>query len=431
MTTPREKYERRRETFDDYVEAGEIDSVTAAAVRELLDAYDDHNIMVSSPQGEGSRAPGTLRSWLYRLMQFARERDLTTATASDLKRDVQDMHDGEHPCVQDSGIKKSTLRSYQAALRKFYGYHDFGVNPDEIPIFDQAASHVDPADMLTKAEIQEGRQAADNPRDRLVYDLLLYTGQRREALRTLRLKDVDPQNGIYRLNPNVEGLKGAQKRNGNRPLLGAKAAVLNWLEYHPDPSNQENYLITARPNYSAVDPTQPVTGETIRRVMEKIKESTDIEKPMHPHAMRHNFVTIAKRDYDLPDDTIKYLIGHDAASTVMETTYSHLSGDDHVQRAEEAWGIREPDEESPLTPDICNVCGNPLEQNAKACARCGTIYTPDAKSAEDQMQEDVKHDYRQTDPQDSGTMDKLGQLDKLLEDPEIKQLIHDRLDDKS
>jgi hypothetical protein len=245
------------------------------------------------------------------------------------------------------------------------------------------------------------------------------------------LKDVDPQNGIYRLNPNVEGLKGAQKRNGNRPLLGAKAAVLNWLEYHPDPSNQENYLITARPNYSAVDPTQPVTGETIRRVMEKIKESTDIEKPMHPHAMRHNFVTIAKRDYDLPDDTIKYLIGHDAASTVMETTYSHLSGDDHVQRAEEAWGIREPDEESPLTPDICNVCGNPLEQNAKACARCGTIYTPDAKSAEDQMQEDVKHDYRQTDPQDSGTMDKLGQLDKLLEDPEIKQLIHDRLDDKS
>ena len=133
------------------MEQGEIGPDTAAAIRELLDAYDDHNIMVSSPPDEGSRAPGTLRSWLYRLMQFARERDLTTATVNDLKRDIQAMHDGTHPRVQDGGIKKSTLRSYQAALRKFYGYHEFGVVPGEIPIFDKAESHVDPADMLTKA----------------------------------------------------------------------------------------------------------------------------------------------------------------------------------------------------------------------------------------------------------------------------------------
>lgn len=71
----------------------------------------------------------------------------------------------------------------------------------------------------------------------------------------------------------------------------------------------------------------------------------------------------------------------------METTYSHLSGDDHVQRAEEAWGIREPENDSPLTPDVCDVCGNPLNPDAKACSRCGTIYTPDAKSAQDMMEE--------------------------------------------
>jgi len=428
MTTPREKYERRRETFDEYVEQGEIDSDTAQAVRELLDAYDDHNVMIPTPEGEGTREPGTLRSWLYRLMQFARERDLTEATVHELKTDIQHMHDGSFPLVQDDGIKKSTLRSYQAALRRFYGYHDFGIAPAEIPMVDQADSHVDPSDMLSKEEIQEGREAADNPRDRLIFDLLLYTGQRREAIRTLRLKDVDPQDGTYRLNPEVDGLKGAQDRNGTRPLLGAKAAVQNWLDYHPDTSDPDNYLITARPSYAAVDPSDPVSGETIRHVMQKIKADTDIEKPMNPHAMRHNFVTIAKRDYDLPDDTIKYLIGHDAASQVMETTYSHLSGDDHVQRAEEAWGIREPENDSPLTPDVCNVCGNPLGPAAKACSRCGTVYTPDAKAAQDQTKETVRK--KKDEAETLEEHKDLDDLERLIdENPELVDVLKSMADE--
>ncbi|WP_206022069.1 site-specific integrase [Salarchaeum sp. JOR-1] len=415
MTTPREKYERRRETFEEYVDAGEIDENTAAAVRELCDAYDDHNVMTSTPEGEGTRTPGTIMSWLYRLMQFARERDLTTATVDDLKQDIQAMHDGRHPTVKDSGIQKSTLRSYQAALRKFYGYHDYAVDPSDIPMFDQKDSHVNPGDMLTKEEIHEAREACGGPRDKLIFQLLLYTGQRREALRTLRLKDVNPQEGTYRLNPNVDGLKGASDRNGTRPLLGAKAAVQNWLEYHPDTSDPENYLITAKPGYSAVDPSEPVSGETIRQVMSRIKKNTDIEKPMHPHAMRHNFVTIAARDYDLPHDTIKYLIGHAADSQVMETTYSHLSGDDHVQRAEEAWGIREPENDSPLTPDVCDVCGNSLAPDAKACSRCGNVFTPDAQAAQEQIQDDLKQSYAETEP-GSDQQENVDTLDEIIAD---------------
>ncbi|MFC7059165.1 tyrosine-type recombinase/integrase [Halovenus salina] len=387
MTTPRQKYERRRETFNEYVENGEIDQQTASAVRDLLDAYDDHNMMVSPPEGEGTREVGTLLTWLWPLMTMGRERNLTTTTAHKLKKDLQRMHDGEYPHVKDDGIKKSTIRNYQVALRNFYHYHNFGIDPNDIPVFKKSASPVDPNDMLTKEEIQEAREAADNPRDRAIFELLLYTGQRREAIRTLRLKDVNIQEGIYRLNSNVDGLKGAAERNGKRPLLGAKGPLQNWLDYHPDTSDPDNYLITARPSYSAVDPSSPISGETIRNVMEKIKEKTSIKKPMHPHAMRHNFVTIAKRDYDLADDTIKYLIGHRSGSDVMETTYAHLSGDDHVQRAEEAWGLREPENESPLTPEVCEVCSNPLDPGAKACSRCGTVYTPDAKSAQELVEE--------------------------------------------
>lgn len=425
MTSPREKFERRKETFEDYAETGEIDPDTAEAIRELLNAYDGDYIMQSTPEGERTREPSTLMAWLYRLMQFAKEKNLTQLSADEVNQEVQRMHDGSHPTVKDSGIKKSTLRSYQAALRKLYGYHDFGVEPSDIPMYDQESSPVNPEDMLTKEEIQEAREAARNPRDKLIFQLLLYTGQRREALRTLKIKHVKPQEETYRLNPEVDGLKGAQERNGNRPLLGAKAAVQNWLEYHPDPSNPEHYLITARPSYSAVDPSEPVSGETIRRVMQDIKADTDIQKPMHPHAMRHNFVTIAKRDYGIPDDTIKYFIGHDKASQVMETTYSHLSGEDHTKRAEEAFGIREPEEDSPLTPDVCDVCGNSLDPNAKACPRCGNVFTPDAKAVKDKVEQDTYE--AKGEVEDGEEEDALDEMKRLLrENPELIEELQDQ-----
>ena len=427
--SPREKLQARKDRFEKLVTDGKIDENTAEAIRELLNAYDENNVRVTKPSGESHRTPQTLMSWLYRLMVFAQYRELTEATADEINRDVQKMHSGQHPHVQDKGLKKGTLRAYQAAVRKFYSYHDFGIDPDDIPLFDKEETSVDPNDMLTKEEIHEAREVIDNPRDLLIYDLLIYTGQRREALRTLRIKDVNPQEGTFRLNPEVDGLKGAAERNGNRPLLAAKATVQDWINnYHPDPSDPEHYLITARPGYSAVDPTTPVSGETIRKVMENIKKETDITKPMHPHAMRHNFVTIAKRDYDIPDDTIKYLIGHDADSTVMESTYAHLSGDDHVQRAEEAFGIREPEEESSFTPDVCRICNKPLEPNAKACSNCGTVYTPDAQQAQEQIDGDMKRSYAETEPDDGDTIDGIDDLGKLLEEnPKVKAELLEKL----
>ncbi|MFC5971485.1 tyrosine-type recombinase/integrase [Halomarina salina] len=425
--TPRDKLAARFRTFDEYVEAGDIDAASAAAIREVINAYDERNVTVSKPAGEGYREPATLMSWLYRLAIFARERDLTTATAAELNADIQAMLDGTHRSVKDDGLTMGTLRSYQAALRVFYGYHDgFSVTPDEIQLFDKADTHIDPADMLTKEEIHMAREAADNVRDLLIFDLLLYTGMRRGALRTLRVKDVDVQAGEWRFNSEVDGLKKIHQPFAPRPLLMAKATVRDWLEYHPDPQ-PDNYLVTARPNFAAVDPSVPIAGETVRRVMADIKADAGIEKPMHPHAMRHNFVTICKRNYRIPDDTVKFLIGHHPASNVMETTYSHLSGDDHIQRANEGAGLVDPEDESPFTPDACRYCSAPLAPNAKACSRCGYVYTPDAVAVVDRMNEDMKASYAVTAPDENDTLDELGELDALLADPAVKAALLDRL----
>jgi hypothetical protein len=113
----------------------------------------------------------------------------------------------------------------------------------------------------------------------------------------------------------------------------------------------------------------------------------------------------------------------------METTYSHLSDEDHIRAAEMAAGIRDADERSTLSPDICH-CGEPLPDAAAACPRCGTVYRPDAKSAIDQIQDDVKQDYRDADPNDTNptaqaALDGVDTIDDLVTDPEDKaKLLH-------
>jgi hypothetical protein len=97
-----------------------------------------------------------------------------------------------------------------------------------------------------------------------------------------------------------------------------------------------------------------------------------------------------------------------------------------VARAEEAWGIREPEDNSPLTPDVCNVCNNPVEPGAKACSRCGAVFTPDAHSAQETVEDAAKESYKQTDPEDTDTQEKLDTLDELLDDPKVKAALLDR-----
>lgn len=124
-------------------------------------------------------------------------------------------------------------------------------------------------------------------------------------------------------------------------------------------------------------------------------DDAGVEKPdgQMAHAFRHYFVTVCYRDYGMDPSTIKHLIGYSDASTVMETTYQHLTDHAHVDAAREATGMEtDASEESDqsLTPETCPTCNEPLPPNAKACPYCGMVFTPDAVAAQDAMQEKVR-----------------------------------------
>lgn len=444
MTNYRQKFREAKESIRKSAGSGDITDDDADRLLDWLAAYDTEDMTTPVPtDGEYAtdtkeKEASTLKSWAVVCHRTAKRlRDpyglsLSDADADGINQLMSDLRSGRHPDVKDSGLANNTIRNAQGYVRKFYRYHDdLGVDDDVITLIQGDDTHIDERDMLTGDEIDAMRNAADDPRDLAIFDLLLYTGQRSTAIRSLRIKDIDLDDGVYYLNTDAEGLKGADKNGYKRPLLGAVGAVREWLRYHPDSDNPDAYLITTKPRYSQVDPESMVSGNTIRRATEKLGQKAGVDKPTNPHTIRHNFVTIAKRDYGMDNGTVKHLIGHSPDSNVMETTYRHLTDEDFIEDAEVAAGIREAEDGESLSPDICH-CGEPLSDGAKACPRCGTVYAPDANAAKEQMDEQVKESYKQTHPDDGETIEELGAIEEALDDPETmnKLLDNDEAMDK-
>ena len=407
---------------------GNVSERDAEAIRDLLDALDpQHPADVFQANGNGTetKEPKTLANYASRLRLAATEvdGDLLDQTTDSINQLMADMADGTADIAPADGYSVGSVGQYQSALKAFYRYHDgHDVDPEEIPVFAPEDTSVDDRDMFTVDEVQAMRDAIDSSRERCLFELLAFTGQRIRAIQTLRIKDIDLDDGVLYLNENADGLKGAK---GKRPLLGAEAYVRRWLDYHPT-KEPEDYLITPQATGGG-EPGGMLTQDTVRYHLKKIADKADVDKDVHPHIFRHYFTTIAKRDYDMDDAYIKHLRGDAPGSRVMETTYRHLSDEDAVEHADAKYEGREPETESPLTPEKCPTCGEIMDPNAKACSACGTVFTPDAKSVEDKIDADVKQSYAETDPDDDEQQDKLSELDDLLDDPEIKQALLDKI----
>lgn len=442
--TKREQYESNRRHVRELADKGEIEQVEADAILEWCDAYDPEKVTVTPNDADhesnrwgDSRSPATLRQWIVSVTAYARDFDgsLLEATTYDINQISQRMYDGEAVSVTKP-LSKNTVRSRQNCIKKFLRHSDATAEAEGITVFDKQSTVIDPEDMLTRDEFHALRNAPEHPRDQCLVDLFLYTGQRNNALRTLRVKDLRLDEGKYRLNSDADGLKGADLIGTWNPLLGAVGSIRDWKQHHPNWDNPDAYLLTERRDSVVRDATTTVSDDTVNRILREAAEKAALEepgiknKPTHAHAMRHNFVTMCKRDYNLDDDVIKRLIRHKPESDVMNTTYAHLSDSDYIKKAEEAFGLREEEDESPMTPDHCTVCREPLPPQAKACHNCGAVFTPDAKGAQDQLSDTVKESYKQTDPDDDETMEELEAIEQALDDPEVKQLLLEKLADE-
>jgi integrase len=291
-------------------------------------------------------------------------------------------------------LSANTVQQRQTSARVFYHYHsDLGVDPNAIHIVKIEPSAVDPRDLFTRDDIDAIHEVIDNPRDRAIVDMCLYTGQRIRALQSLKVTDVDIEEGRFYLNPEAFGLKGAK---GMRSLLIAKGAAAEWMDYHPAPDDPDAYFITKLPDAARGDPTKPLYQSTINRRIQAIAKEAGIERPEergHAHNLRHTFVRWAYISREMDLATIKWMMGHAKDSRTLEETYFNILDVDHAKKAEQAAGLRT-EEEMDLTPETCHVCEfAPIPDGSLFCPRCTTELTPDAadkkKSVQEQSEERI------------------------------------------
>lgn len=409
---------------------GYEDAEDAERILTMADAYDADNLVVDCPEGQSTKSVTTLKNYLTGLNKIAPHVALTDTTATELNTVMQGFLDGDLHNVKDSGLSKGSIRVYQNALRQFYYVHDdVGVDPEDITLFKTDDKAVDPADMLTREEIQAIRDAADCMRDRALFDFLIYTGQRNTATRSLRIKDLDLENDRFRLNTDADGLKGAETNGKWRDLLLSSATVKQYLNTeHPAPDDPEAYVFTSRPKYGGPKPREMLDVTTLGGIVGRLADRAAEDypaiasKPTYPHALRHNFVTIALRR-GMDETAIKHQIGHAPNSSVMESTYAHLKDSDHIRAARDAFDLETEDHESELTPEVCPRCGESPPEDARLCPYCGLAFTPDAEQAVEDAEEAVNDSYRQTPPEDAETKEKIDLVYDLLDDPDVKAAI--------
>lgn len=425
----RQSYEYNREKIREYAEQDVVSGTDKDHIIEFLDAKDPEEPRVTDPN-DSTKADGTLYSYAYGLKRTVQlgEFELTDTTAHDLNEFMSRMKRGNIDDVKDDGLTKGTVANYQKALRKFYEYHaDLGIESEEIFIYKDESGGVDERDIFDKEDIQALRDACEHPRDKALVDLLLYTGQRISAILNLRIKDVDVENGTFYLNEEAGDLKGA---DGKKPLLYAEKAVRTWLRSHPRKNDPDAYLICQKkPNVGGQDYEQGdrLDTSTIYTVLQNVGDRAGVDKPVNPHNFRHTFVTIAARDYDMDFDTIKRIIGHKPGSNVMETTYTHLTDEDVIEQAKHDMDIEEKDNGSPLTPDICENCDEPVPiDDAKACPSCGIAFTPDAQQAKDKMKKKSREAKEEAD-----TLEEYKDADEIAQaiedDPKLAAQLMEKL----
>ena len=286
--------------------------------------------------------------------------------------------------VDDADWSDTTVAQYQSALKALGAYLGYDREAIDIDSTQRSSGQVDPRTVLTPEQFHAIRENAVNMRDRAIIDFLGYTGQRVRVIQTLRIRDIDIEEGVWFM-PDADGLRGAEKIGKKRPLLGARKSIQEWIQMHPT-GGHSDHLITAMPHGPSGDVGDEISRQTIARRIELAAERADDdiintdETPVNPHALRHFFVTVAKEQYDMDDSTVKFLIGHGEGSNVMATTYRHLSDEYHVETAMEDFGLDTEDDDTGFAPPVCPTCGTPLRPDAEACPTpaCGEVFVPGA-----------------------------------------------------
>jgi len=173
---------------------------------------------------------------------------------------------------------------------------------------------------LKKAQIKKIIDAAENPRDRIIIELLYYCGLRRAEVVNIQTANIDFQKSTLR----VVG-KGDKER-----IVPVPGFLLSDIKFYLAKSRRP-YLFPAKKKSRA-----PLVPMAVNRVLKRAGDAAKIKNPntrmvgINPHLLRHSAARHLK-DSGVSLEAIAQFLGHEKLSITADI-YGLLSFDEVLQK---------------------------------------------------------------------------------------------------
>ncbi len=211
--------------------------------------------------------------------------------------------------VIEKGYSKSSVYLHIRALEAFFTF--LGLNelsklkppkrPQRVPTY------------LTDEDVRALIKNAETLRDKVIIEMLAYTGVRVSELCHLKLSDID----LNRKSIRIRSGKGDKDR-----IVLFKDNILTDLNLYIHEIKSQN------PKADFLFPTKRskyISPISVERIIRKLAKSSGIDKKVTPHVLRHTFATsLLRNGADIR--IIQVLLGHSSISTTQ--VYTHVDSND-------------------------------------------------------------------------------------------------------
>jgi len=319
--------------------------------------------------------------WVLRLFAKYMNKDFDKVSKEDIENLVSH--------IQQQELSVRTKCCYKVILKRFYKWlkgHDEEY-PKEVKwiignIKRSEMKLPSEGDLLNEEEVKMLLETCEHPRDRAFISMLYESGCRIGEIASLQIGNVSFDE--YGMLIVVEGKTGSRKLR----LIASTPYLSTWLQSHPLKDNKEAPLWIC---FGSTNHNKKVKYDTIRALLNRLKEKTGIKKRINPHSFRHARATYLANH--LTEFQMNQYFGWVQGSD-MPSVYVHLSGRETDSAILELNGIKQEKEnhkESALKPRKCPRCEVLNPYNGKFCFKCAAILDINtAIELEEERKQEVK-----------------------------------------